>query len=126
MATSPIAAFNNQLLSFIEDIHEIYPEDSDIKTALDAVKMLKKMNPKKLHALFMEIVYANFKQEIREENIEGLLAKAKEYVSREFSEFMSFFVVFDKYWGTMTETNRKHIWDYCKVLLVLGERANTS
>ena len=52
MAT-PIGAFNNQLLAFVEDLSETYTEEKDIRVALDALKALKRANPKLLHTSFM-------------------------------------------------------------------------
>ncbi len=37
MAT-PIGAFNNQLLAFVEDLAETYTEEKDIRVALDALR----------------------------------------------------------------------------------------
>ena len=51
---TPIAAFNNQLIAFLEELADTYTEETDLRTGLDAMKALKKANPKLLHSGFME------------------------------------------------------------------------
>lgn len=118
-----LSAFNNQLVAFVEDLHETYPEEKDLDRAVKALQALKKMNPKLLHTSFMEYVYPDFHKAVIEEDENTLIANAKKALSGEFSEYAFAYIIFDKHWSTMTEANKKTIWNWCKVLVVLAEKA---
>ena len=119
---SPLAAFTNQLLSFLEDLSETYPEEADLKKAVEALKALKKVNPKLIHSGFMEYVYPDFKEAVKKDSPDELIQRAKAKLEGDFKDISYAYWIFDKHWKTMGETNQTHIWNYCKVLVVLAER----
>lgn len=119
---STLTAFNNQLVAFFEEISDTYPEDKDIKTACDALKLLKKANPKLIHLTFMDTVHKEFKDPILRRDEDYLVKRAHEILHSEYSDMAYAFWIFDKHWKEMTEANKKHVWDYCKVLIILAER----
>ena len=121
--TSAIGAFNNQLIAFVEELAETYTEEKDLRTALDALRALKRANPKLLHTGFMEYVYPDFHKPVMEEDEKTLIAKAHEVLHGDHADFAFAYVIFDRHWSTMSESNKKAIWNYCKVLVVLAERA---
>ena len=121
--TTPIGIFNNQLLAFVEELSETYTEEKELRTALDALKALKRANPKLLHTSFMEYIYPDFHKHVIDEDEVTLIAKASTVLHGEHSEFAFAYVIFDRYWSTMSEENKKAIWNWCKVLVVLAERA---
>lgn len=120
---SPIGAFNNQLIAFVEDLAETYPEEKDLRTALDALKALKKANPKLLHTGFMEYVYPDFHTPVMAEDEVTLIKTAHASLHGEHAEFAFAYVIFDRHWSAMSESNKAAIWKWCKVLVVLAERA---
>ena len=120
---SAIGAFNNQLLAFVEELAETYTEEKDLRTALDALRAIKKMNPKLLHTGFMEYVYPDFHKPVMEEDEATLIAKAHEVLHGEHKDFAFAYVIFDRHWTGMSQSNKQAIWNYCKVLVVLAERA---
>lgn len=124
MASTNLTAFNNQLISFLEDLSDTYSEEADLKKAVEALKTLKRMNPRLIHSGFMEYVYPDFSEAVKSNDIDGLIAKAKEKLHGEFADISYAYWIFDKHWSTMSETNRDHIWNYCKVLVILSERAS--
>jgi len=117
-----LAAFNNKLLEFVEDLSETYPEEKDIKVALDALKMLKKANPKLIHSGFMDYIYPEFHTPVKTEDENALIAKAKTVLNSEYKDYAFAYIIFDRHWSTMSETNKKAIWAWCKVIVVLAER----
>ena len=119
---SPLSAFNNQLLSFLEDLSETYAEEADLKKAVEALKSLKKINPKLIHSGFMEFVYPDFKEAVKADSPTELISRAKAKLEGEYKDIAYAYWIFDKHWSTMGETNQTHIWNYCKVLVVLAER----
>ena len=121
--STPISAFNNQLLAFVEDLAETYPEEKDLVTAVDALKALKKANPKLLHGAFMEYIYPEFHVPVRNEDADTLIQKARGVLDGEYKDYAFAYVIFDKHWSAMSESNKKTLWNWCKVLVTLAERA---
>ena len=109
----------------MEDLSKTYSEEADLKKGVDALKTLKRMNPRLIHTTFMEYVYPDFSEAIKTNDVDTLIAKAKARLEGEFAEISYAYWIFDKHWSTMSQTNKDHIWDYCKVLVVLAERAST-
>ena len=122
MAT-PLSLFNTQLIAFVQDLAETYPEEKDISKALEALKALKKVNPRLIHITFMEYIYPEFAGPVKAEDETTLIANAKHMLSGDFSEYAFAYVIFDRHWNTMSDANKKAIWNWCKVLVVLGEKA---
>lgn len=121
--TTPIAAFNNQLIGFVEELSETYTEETTLKTAVDALKALKKANPKMLHTGFMEYVYPDFHVPVLAEDEATLIKKAREVLEGEHKDYAFAYVVFDRHWSGMSEANKAAIWKWCKVLVILAEKA---
>jgi hypothetical protein len=122
MAT-PVSAFNNQLTAFVEELADTYTEEKELKTALDALKALKRANPKLLHSAFMEYIYPDFHGPVMVEDEVALMSKGRDILAGEYKDYAFAYVIFDRHWSTMSEVNKKAIWNWCKVLVVLGERA---
>ena len=118
-----LAAFNNKLLEFVEDLSETYPEEKDVKVALDALKMLKKANPKLIHTSFMEYIYPEFHTPVKAEDETALITKAKTILNSEYKDYAFAYIIFDRHWSSMSEANKKAIWAWCKVIVILAERA---
>ena len=121
--TSPLSNFNNQLIAFVEDLSETYTEERDLVRALEALRGLKKVNPKLIHSSFMEYVYPDFVGLVRAEDETTLIANAQSMLNGEFKEYAFAYLIFDKHWSTMSEEDKKAIWNWCKVLVVLAEKA---
>ena len=119
---SALSAFNNQLIAFFEDMANTYPEEKDIRLAADALKTFKKLNPKMIYTKFMDVVYKEFKDPIMRCDEDYLVRRAHEILQSDYSDMAYAFWIFDKHWKTMTEVNKKHIWDYCKVLVILADK----
>ena len=83
---------------------------------------MKKLNPKMIHTNFMEIVHKEFKDPIMRTDEDYLVKRAHEILQQQYSDMAFAFWIFDKHWKTMTEANKKHVWDYCKVLIILSEK----
>jgi hypothetical protein len=119
---SALSAFNNQLVNFFDDMADTYPEEKDIKGAADALKALKKINPKMIHSTFMDVVYKEFKEPIMKMDEDYLVRRAHEILQSKEYDMAYAFWIFDKHWKTMTEANKKHVWDYCRALIILSEK----
>ena len=122
---SALGAFNTQLIRFFEELSETYPEERDIKLALEAIQGAKKINPKLILDLFYENVHRDMHEAIANEDEELVIEYAKKKISGQYNEMSPALFIFDKHWTTMNETNQKAIWKYLKVLCALCEKAKT-
>ena len=120
---SALGAFNTQLIRFFEELSETFPEERDIKLALEGLQGIKKINPKLILDLFYEHVYKDLNEAIANDDEDFVISYAKIKISNQFNEMSSALIIFDKHWNTMNEANQKSIWKYLKVLCVLCERA---
>ena len=73
--TSIIGAFNNHFVEFLEDVHTIFPEDKQIKTAKSALLMLKKANPSAIVKMWKAHITAKYRREILGGDISFFLNK---------------------------------------------------
>jgi hypothetical protein len=120
---SVLAAFCNQLIRFFEELQSTYSEEKSISMALEAIKAAKKSNPKLVLDMFHEYIYKPANDLIATRNDEELIKLAKATMATRFNELMPALMIFDKYWPTMTQTNRDVIWQYLEVLCKLSEKA---
>jgi hypothetical protein len=118
-----LGAFNTQLIRFFKELSETYPEERDIKLAVEAIEGAKKINPKMILDLFKDYVYNDLNEPIQREDEEYVLSYAKKKISDKFNEMSPALIIFDKHWATMTEQNQKAIWNYLKVLCILCKKA---
>jgi adenylate cyclase class IV len=119
---SELRAFCNQLIAFFEDLTETYPEEKDIATATQALRLLKQANPRMIYNVFMDNVYHEFSQRILDEDEEYILIRAKEILESKHTHMTYAFWIFDKHWSTMSETNKQAVWKYIKSLILLAGR----
>jgi hypothetical protein len=120
---SALGAFNNQLIRFFQELRDTFPEERDIKGALEAIEGAKKINPKLILDLFYDYVYIGLHEAIAREDEVIVVEFAKSKISASFNEMSPALMIFDKHWPTMADANRKAIWQYLKVLCVLCEKA---
>jgi hypothetical protein len=118
-----LGAFNTQLIRFFKELSETYPEERDIKLAVEAIEGAKKINPKMILDLFKDYVYDDLNEPIQREDEEYVLEFAKKKINDKFNEMSPALIIFDKHWSTMTEPNQKAIWNYLKVLCILCKKA---
>lgn len=123
---SALGAFNTQLIRFFEELSETYPEEKEIRYALEAIQGAKKINPKLILDLFWEHVHRDLAEAIASEDEAKVLAYAHEKISGQFNEMSPALLIFDKHWGTMNEANQTAIWKYLKVLCALCEKARAT
>jgi hypothetical protein len=123
---SVLGLFCNQMLAFFEDMSETYPEEKDIAMAASALKLLKKANPRLVHTVFMNAVDKELIDHVLAEDEVYVLRKAKEILNSQYSEIAYAFWIFDKHWSTMTVTNKQHVWDYFKTLVILAQKVEVT
>jgi hypothetical protein len=119
---SALGSFCNVFLEFIEELKDTYPEETDLLTAYNFLKMVKQTNPRLIHTYFVKIIYNELAQHIMNENEEYILGRTHEILQSEYAEYAFALIVFDKHWAVMSETNKQHIWKYLKALRLLAQR----
>jgi hypothetical protein len=123
---SALGAFNTQLIRFFEELASTFPEERDIKLALEAIYGAKKINPKLILDLFHDNVCAELNEPILREDADVVISYAKTKISGQYNEMSPALIIFDKHWPTMTDGNRAVIWKYLKVLCILCEKARAA
>ena len=120
---SMLGAFCNQLIRFFEELQSTFPEEKSISMALEAIKAAKKSNPKLVLDMFHNYIYVPANDMIMNRKDDELIVLAQKTMATRFNELMPALMIFDKYWPTMSQTNRDVIWQYLEVLCKLCEKA---
>jgi len=123
---SVLPAFCNQLIRFFEELEASFPEEKSISMGLEAIRATKKVNPKLILDMFYEYTYKPANDLIMNHKDEELMILARNLMKTQFNELMPAIMIFDKYWPTMSDTNRDVIWKYLEVLCKLCEKARTT
>ena len=120
---SVLPAFCNQMIRFFEELEASYPEEKTISMGLEAIRAAKRANPRLILDMFYEYLYKPANDLIMNRKDEELIILARKTMSTRFNELMPTLMIFDKYWPTMSDTNREVIWKYLEVLCKLCEKA---
>lgn len=75
MVNQYIQAFNNHFEELVDDVCRVFPDDNEIATASNALKKLRKANPKLIMNVFIEHIQKPYGSQIMESNIEFFLEK---------------------------------------------------
>lgn len=59
-----LTAFNDHFMEFVNDIHEVFPNDVDILSAKNSFTMIRKMNPKLLIKSWDSLVVGKYQSAI--------------------------------------------------------------
>jgi hypothetical protein len=120
---STLGLFVNKLIDFFEDLNSAYPEEKEIRAALESIKAAKRINPKLILDLFSEYVTKPLRDPILAENEEIVISFAKTILQSQFNDMSPALLIFDRHWPEMTESSRQAIWKHLKVLVLLSEKA---
>jgi hypothetical protein len=111
------------LVRFFEELKDTFPEERDIKLALDTIQNAKKINPRLVLDMFYEHVSNPLREPIAKEDEESIIVYARSKISNQYNEILPALSIFDKHWATLSDPNRQSIWKYLKVLISLGDKA---
>lgn len=75
MSINYTKAFCEHFIEFVNDIHNVFPDDVDILTAVNALLAVKKSNPKLLVKIWIKYVYTPYKTEIENGDISFFIDK---------------------------------------------------
>jgi len=120
--TTMLGMFNNRLVDFFEDLAATFPEERDIKMGLEAIKGAKKINPRLVLDMFVEYIKKPLETFILAEDEDKIISYARQIISEKFNEISPAIMIFDKYWGSMSEKNQRAVWNHLKVLVLLADK----
>jgi hypothetical protein len=118
--------FTNTLVGFFDELIATFPEEKDIRAALEAIQGARKINPVLLRDMFYEHVTKDLKDAISREDENAIIIYAREKITQQYNDIMPALAIFDKHWATLSEKNRTAIWKYLKALVILNERARAA
>ena len=70
-----LTAFNDHFADFINDVQSVFPEDTDILTAKNALMTIRKANPKMIVKIWKAFIADKYRQEIDSGNISFFVEK---------------------------------------------------
>ena len=70
-----LAAFNKHLMDFFDDIHNVFPNDLDIKAAKTSLTAIRKMNPKLIVTIWHSYIATPYNDVIEKGNIDFFIDK---------------------------------------------------
>lgn len=115
-----LSAFYSQFTLFLDQLIVVFPEDSDFPTYKSGLFLLQKTNPKLVPEQVVTHV-SPFEATIRARDETFF----KERGFPEYADDNALDLIIQKmmqYWDTLTEENKKVIWDYVTLLLDLAKR----
>jgi hypothetical protein len=121
---SYLSAFTNQMEAFCLELIEMFPEDSDLRTANNMIKILKKTNPRKLLSVFDNFT-GGYKERIlvRDESffIEHNFDDIGEQTG--YQEYTDTIVGrLKQHWKDMSDASKEATWLYFQVLFKLSDQ----
>lgn len=123
---SPLTTFCNMLVRFFEELRDTFPEERDIKLALETIQNARKINPRLILDVFAEHVINPLREPIAKEDVDAIIVYARGKISGQYNEIMPALSIFDRHWAGLADSNRNAIWKYLKVLVVLGDKAKAN
>jgi GTP1/Obg family GTP-binding protein len=125
-SASPLTMFVNMLVRFFQELIDTFPEERDIKLALETIQGARKINPGLVRDMFYEHVTKDLKEAISKEDEQYIIMYGRSKISQQFNEILPALAIFDKHWNTLSEANHTVIWNYLKVLITLNEKARSA
>jgi hypothetical protein len=75
MASNILTAFNDHFVEFVSDVHSVFPDDTDVLAAKNALLAIRKANPKLIIKIWNVYIVGKYKSEIESGNLEFFINK---------------------------------------------------
>lgn len=107
--------FIEQLLGFLNELKEMYPEDPDFSLGMTSIRMLKNVNPSMIPKYFYDSA-KEFESEIVSKN-------EKFFLDHSFGNDFDFDLLskLKQYVAGMTPTSKDNVWTYIQNLFKLSK-----
>ena len=125
MSASPLTAFCNMLVRFFEELKDTFPEEREIRVALETINGAKRINPRLVADMFYENVTKDLKEAISKEDVDYIIQYGRQKINQQYNEILPALAIFDKHWATLSDAIRTIIWKYLKVLVSLSEKSQS-
>jgi len=73
--SSILSAFNDHFAEFVDDVHNVFPEDPNILSAKNSLITIRKANPKMIVKIWCTYVVGKYKNEIEAGNLDFFMNK---------------------------------------------------
>jgi phage/plasmid-associated DNA primase len=70
-----LTAFNDHFFQFVDDILEVFPENTDVLTAKNAFILIRKTNPKMIVKIWKTYIVEKYRNQIEDNDITFFLEK---------------------------------------------------
>lgn len=70
-----LTAFNDHFVEFVADVQSVFPDDTDILTAKNALLAIRKANPKMIIKIWNVYIVGKYKNEIESGNLDFFINK---------------------------------------------------
>ena len=74
-----LTAFNDHFIEFINDVHRVFPDDTDILATKNALTAIRKANPKMIVKIWNKFIVGKYRPEIEAGNIDFFISKDYSY-----------------------------------------------
>jgi hypothetical protein len=75
MSSNILTAFNDHFVEFVSDVHSVFPEDTDVLAAKNALLAIRKANPKLIIKIWNVYIVGKYKSEIESGNLDFFINK---------------------------------------------------
>ena len=75
MSNNILTAFNDHFAEFVADVQIVFPEDTDILTAKNALLTIRKANPRMIVKIWNTFIVGKYKGEIEAGNLDFFMNK---------------------------------------------------
>jgi hypothetical protein len=75
MSSNILTAFNDHFAEFVSDIHSVFPDDTDVLAAKNALLAIRKANPKMIIKIWNVFIVGKYKNEIEYGNLDFFINK---------------------------------------------------
>ncbi len=75
MTSNILTAFNDHFVEFVSDVHSVFPEDTDVLAAKNALLAIRKANPKLIIKIWNVYIVGKYKNEIESGNFDFFINK---------------------------------------------------
>ena len=122
MSCSFLSAFTNQMEALGDELSNLFPQDVDLKTATNMIRLLKKTNPRKLLSLFNQFVLGYREKILARDESFFLDHTFNEFQDKQQNSTESLIKQLKTHWKEMSPTSKKATWDYFIVLIKLSDK----
>ena len=119
---SILSAFTNQVIHFLTELTQLYPQDNDLTMGLEAVTFLKKTNPKLILTGFKEYVYPQKQNILQKNETEFFKMSTFTNIVSIHPSIVEIIKNMQKYWKSFSENTKDKIWLYFAVMIKLIEK----